>query len=286
MSISALLMIAAVFVYAYFKDLRVTASGKSEFHLLISLMLMCLALPFFQTYSLLRLQFISTILLVFGFVLSFLWMSVLSFDIWWTIRWAWVSLFYSQKLKFDCFFFWRSIQQTSDGAKRFKFYCYYVYGLLICIAILTFAPRAIGLLGLVIVAYTVAFLFVAISISDVLLLILSAINLFILSRKTNLSDHKRFEDQKTRQVSIKFEFIFWILKKVFNRFWIYIQLFVILFITSAVQLHSWLLYDEHNAVIVADALACFSVILIFIGILSRKETREFFSERYNTLTNI
>lgn len=86
MSVAAVFAAATVCVYIYFRDLRVDASGKSEFNFVISLLLMCLAFPFFQVYSLIVLQAFSTVLLVSGFILLFLWISVLSFDVWWTIR--------------------------------------------------------------------------------------------------------------------------------------------------------------------------------------------------------
>lgn len=82
---SALLTAATVFVYAHLNDLHVDASGKSEFGFVISLLLVCLGLPFFQWRSLGYVQFVASILLTVGFILSFLWMSVLSFDIWRTI---------------------------------------------------------------------------------------------------------------------------------------------------------------------------------------------------------
>lgn len=89
MIIADLFMAATVFAYAYVKGLR-TVPGRIFLFLSISM------LTVYIFYPLIVFHFMSTILeyfivfmLLSGFLNSFLWMSVISFDIWWTFRYLW-----------------------------------------------------------------------------------------------------------------------------------------------------------------------------------------------------
>lgn len=175
----------------------------------------------------------------------------------------------------------RSTRETSDSGRRFKFYCAYVFGMLGGVFVVIAVPIA-SLFDIFIISWLFVFSFAAIMTADLIFFTWSAINLLKLSRSTNVTDHKWFEDQKRRQEwhfslvdALNFFFRY--------RFWFYLQLFVISLITSVIQMHSWMLYDEYNAIIVADATVCFSTLLILLIVLTRTETRKAFTERYDQL---
>lgn len=184
----------------------------------------------------------------------------------------------------ECIFYFRSTQETSDGANRLKNYCIYCYGFTALAILATFVSSIFYshfIVVLPIIAILFGLMFAVIAIADVVFIIWSSVNVLRMSWSTNVSDHKWFEDQKRRQETILIDKLPIVNNEVFNRFWLYAQLFVILFVTSVVQMHSWLLYDAFDAVIVADALLCFSFGLIFCLFVLRKEARKAISERYD-----
>lgn len=78
----------SVFVYAFIKDLRSNNYGGSVLFILIGLFLLYVSLPLIHMNRItMTLVFSLGIYGMFvGFVLSFLWMSVLSFEVWCTIK--------------------------------------------------------------------------------------------------------------------------------------------------------------------------------------------------------
>lgn len=88
MAMSTFISIAMFCVYAFMKDVRSDVGGKSEFCFLISWLVVSVSLPIFYINSLLieAEHTNSLIFLILGFVLTNLWTSVLSFEIWWTTR--------------------------------------------------------------------------------------------------------------------------------------------------------------------------------------------------------
>lgn len=102
-------------------------------------------------------------------------------------------------------FFRRNIPQLSNGAERFRFYCYYVYGLavILVIALVIETIASLELLlwssGLRQEIFTLIFLaFYAEAIIDLVFLILAGIKLFQLSKTLSLTDHFWFEGVKER----------------------------------------------------------------------------------------
>lgn len=85
--ISVLTLSATVFVYAYVKKLR-TVPGKCFLFFAVGLLTVFLTLPLlhYDFYNDI-LHFAIAIMLTIGLEFSFLWISVMSFDIWWTFRW-------------------------------------------------------------------------------------------------------------------------------------------------------------------------------------------------------
>lgn len=85
--ISALLLGATVFVYTVFKELK-TLAGRCFLFLSASLLVIQLLLTmlFFEIQEK-KFERCFTIALSFCQEFSFLWMNVLTFDIWWTFKW-------------------------------------------------------------------------------------------------------------------------------------------------------------------------------------------------------
>lgn len=82
LAVSALLLATAIFVYFYFKELRETNHGASVKYLLIGVLFMYLSVPLLQLYGWKFTHVLGATGICIGFVLTFLWMSVLSFDLW------------------------------------------------------------------------------------------------------------------------------------------------------------------------------------------------------------
>lgn len=102
--ISVMLVAIIVFVYSYFKHLR-TVHGKSIKFFVMGVLITMTFLPTLTFWSgpLKAFAFIS---MVIGFTLSNVWMNVLSFDIWWTFKWAFIISIYLHDylIVINCFF--------------------------------------------------------------------------------------------------------------------------------------------------------------------------------------
>lgn len=88
-AVSALFLSATIFVYGCVRELR-TDHGKSLLFFLVGLLITNLCLPVvrFEDSELLSASMhdAAYLLLTTGFQFTFTWMSILSFDIWWTMR--------------------------------------------------------------------------------------------------------------------------------------------------------------------------------------------------------
>lgn len=85
-SVAALFIAATVFVYFYVKELQ-TVAGKCFSHFSIGLLVVYVFFPMVQIlpFSMMLEEFLSALIMTGAFA-AFLWMSVLSFDVWWTLR--------------------------------------------------------------------------------------------------------------------------------------------------------------------------------------------------------
>lgn len=86
MVLSLVFLLATLFVYAYFKELR-TVADKSFLCFISALTVTYAAFPYrtFYDWSDFASQY-SMWLFFVGFSCAFLWLNVLIFDIWWTFR--------------------------------------------------------------------------------------------------------------------------------------------------------------------------------------------------------
>lgn len=86
--ISSILLLTAVIVYAFVKELR-TVSGKCTIFFLLALLVVQVttALTHLGVYVLRSSDILNAIGGV-GFLFSFFWMHVLSFDVFWTFKWV------------------------------------------------------------------------------------------------------------------------------------------------------------------------------------------------------
>lgn len=86
MSSSVLFLAATIFVYVYVESIRADAAGKSLLCFLSSFLMVYACLPSRHFKAYLRLQPFVNILMNCSQVFAFIWLSVLSFDIWWTFQ--------------------------------------------------------------------------------------------------------------------------------------------------------------------------------------------------------
>jgi len=110
-------MAATVFVYAYFKELR---EEKSFLCFAVSLLVVYATYPFVRTEAF-HLRHIAPFLLTPSMVMSVLWASVLSFDIWWRFK---------------------TFQKSTDNSKRFRFYCAFTLVVFVLFILSLFAMGA------------------------------------------------------------------------------------------------------------------------------------------------
>lgn len=86
-AIAVLFLAATVFVYAYFKELRNNVNGKALLCFLVPLLVTYMFIP---TKSLDKdyyyIHILTSSFIICSLVVSFLWMNIFIFDIWWIFR--------------------------------------------------------------------------------------------------------------------------------------------------------------------------------------------------------
>lgn len=202
--ISSILLLTAVIVYAFVKELR-TVSGKCTILFLLALLVVQVttALTHLGVYVLRSSDILNAIGGV-GFLFSFFWMHVLSFDVFWTFKWVENKPSILLKLFFAwCVFFFvssRHFRRESEN-RQLKFYCFYVFALASLILLTTaaeffslkFGPK---FMNFVYSMYFIGFLMIAVV--DVLFLLLTAVKIFKLSKVSSSSESSRFTTEKDR----------------------------------------------------------------------------------------
>lgn len=95
---------------------------------------------------------------------------------------------------------YRNPQHASKGAGHFKYYCFYALGISAVVCLFLFVEDFMGAPSrsakTIIQAFVILFLLTVIT--DVVLLILSAVKLLQMARTLTVSDHKWFDEQKNR----------------------------------------------------------------------------------------
>lgn len=173
--VSMVFLGATVYAYAMSEELR-TVTGKSIMMFTISLMLVVGPITFMDS----DLRFIrrfTEFSMSTGFLMTFLWFNVLAFDCFWTFK---------------------NFRVPSETFDRFRFYCFYVFGL-----------PAVFFLLLWIISLTeshphhllfclVAIFFCGSAALDVIFLLVTGYFIFQLSKGTTTSEHSRFETERDR----------------------------------------------------------------------------------------
>lgn len=195
--ISVLILSATVFVYAYVKKLR-TVPGKCFLFFAVGLLAIFLTLPLLQ-YDFYNdvVNYIIAIVLAMGFEFSFLWISVMSFDIWWTFRWSIWILFTTLNLAKN-FFFCRDFRQMSEDKQgRFKFYCTFVGFFIASVIFVAITEILVSRLHISIYLFLL-FSFLLMAALDVIFIIITAIKIFQISKASSSSENFRFQEEKDR----------------------------------------------------------------------------------------
>ena len=256
--LSTLMSLATLIVSAYSK-VHQTVHGKCEIIFLVGIFMIYLTLlmnlySFNQPFLIFR---------VFAYFFTFLWANVLCFDIWWTFR---------------------DNIASSDDTKRFKFYCFYGFGSMpiLYLILMIFAniernfsvslSEAIGIFNFSLFNLTV--------LADLFMLGSCGVKIFRKSRIVNHHDHIWFETQTERQEELFFR---WSCdcNFLFNRFWSYIQIFLILLITWPIGYFGLFISYTFSigSHMLSDFLKLFSAIVIFMVMAGKK------FQIYNTLNN-
>lgn len=170
-----LIIVATMAVFIKSKSFE-TVAGLCELMLLFGIFLMYLgyARDHHVAYGYVG---IMSILQLAGLLLIFFWTSVLIYDSWLTFR--------HQKI-------------TEDVCGRFKIYCFFVIvGIAIIFLTVALNYFIYGDIGINVIYMTMTVLFSTIGIVDVVLLVLTGIAVFRMS-KVSTTDHSWFESEKER----------------------------------------------------------------------------------------
>jgi len=202
-----------------------------------------------DTYNIKWMLFKLDLIGAFGYMSSLLWMSVLSFDIFWTFK---------------------HFRVSSDDNQRFKFYFLYVFFVLILTLSIVlsahFFPSSIRK------DFTTKFymlLMVTSFLLSLLFLLLTGIKIFQLSKASNSSEQSRLSEEK-------------------DRFWAYVKLFVIISLTWPMETVVYFQIRSHKQLIVPDMIICFSSLLIFTILVLKKNVRDLLkkeNERFREVAN-
>lgn len=180
MSISVILLAVAISVYAYFKPLKADNQGKISICFLTGCLFTTLAIPLTRVQKDIHLMVLNLVMFVGGLIFMMMWYSVMCFDIWYTFR---------------------RLQPESDGTDRFKYYWYYIFGvlafLLLTILIAVFEVPGI-ILYIHVILLSVVIMFLSIAIASITFLIIVGVKIFRMSKSSNYSGHVWIEEQKTR----------------------------------------------------------------------------------------
>ena len=170
-----LMILATLAVYALTKSYH-TIREKSEIFLIIAILII------FFSQSLFVVSYLLTdILMAIGVCFSFLWSTILCFDLWWTFK---------------------NMNTNDDGSKRFKFYCIYGIGTLPFIVLLFYTALMIKSYLLIDFIRTVIqcffSLFIATILADLFMIVSTGYKIFQMSKASNQRYHAWFEIGKQR----------------------------------------------------------------------------------------
>ena len=181
-AISGILMILATLaVYALTNSYH-TIREKSEIFLIIGILIIFFSqLLFVVAYGHIMSHILTFILMAIGVIFTFLWSTILSFDLWWTFI---------------------NKNTNDDGSKRFKFYCIYGIGTLPFLTWLFLTIRKIQSYYKIYFIKTVFqcffALFVATILADLFMIGSTGFKIFQMSKASNQRDHAWFKNGKER----------------------------------------------------------------------------------------
>jgi len=225
---SSIFLLATILVYAFVRELR-TVSGICTIFFVTGLLVTQLSTALIHV-GLHRYYETLNFIAGFGVLFSFLWMNILSFDIYWTFR---------------------RFRDLSEENQRLKFYCYYAFGTTCLVYLLVqmyFVTASNIIEKLLYACYAVFFLM---AIFDILFLILAAIKIFRLSKVSTSSESSRYSAEK-------------------DRFWAYVELHALMLVFWPFEITTTFTFKAYNMKIVSDFIKCFSYFLVFVIFVLRK----------------
>lgn len=173
--VSLILLIATFAAYLFTPELK-TVAGRCFMYFTVSLILIYFSIHFDLDHKYFLLIENSLIL---GLVTSYFWLNVLAFDIWWTFK---------------------HFRTPTDSLKRFKFYCFYVFGSPLLFFATAFVAIQFGLHHHVhnYFVMTAALFFLVMAILDVIFMIMTGYMIFQISKASNVSENSRFDAETER----------------------------------------------------------------------------------------
>jgi hypothetical protein len=165
-----LFLIATTIYYITNKKLR-TNSGLSFLLFIIPSTVDCICLAILHESRKLG-EFLNPFLVLFGCscALTFLWMSMMNFDIFWTF----------------C-----SFRTPTENLKRFKFYCLYVAIVILTVVLAFIVPSKFAR----IIKSCLTWMFETLAVFNVIFILLTGYKIFKLSKTLHLSEQSRFKEE-------------------------------------------------------------------------------------------
>jgi hypothetical protein len=162
-------------VYAVSEKTR-SVSDRSIMMFTLSLMIIITATIFFNSnYKFMR--DMRDVVSSTGFLLTFLWFNVLSFDIFWSMK---------------------TFRAPSETMQRFKFYCCYVFVMPLIFFLLVLLSHFINRSYHYLLSHLVLFVLLGSFVLDIIFLLIAGYMIFKISKSCTTIEHARFETERDR----------------------------------------------------------------------------------------
>ena len=277
---SIIFLSAIIFVYGIVHELRSTTSGKCFLIFMSSYTLFIIGLlmaHFRMTMG------ITMCAVVVGFIFSFIWLAILIFDNWYSLKWV-KTIELSQMNNTDQYF--RNVQVTTDDAKRLKLYYQSAFTVLFIFVIVLFLANfnliARRFEGFFVGSFYIILLIIACC--EVVLIILSGIKVFELSKNQSWSENAKLAEEKKRYEEIYLlQYYFKLFIK--NRFWNTLTLCAVMLVSWPIELIGLIWDSSAESMIVSDFMKCYSSVVLFFVFVMQENVRVLLFNRYGSLKN-
>lgn len=258
---SIIVLAGTMAIYCLSQEIK-TIAGKSEFMFLLGMLLFHVCYPLIKHEVYGHMSLVLLFMLI-SLLMTYFWISILTFDIWWTFKW--VECSWNINLQWNIR---RNRQATTEDSRRFKFYCLFTFGTIAVDMTLFLLFRNYYRGHIEYVSLLMQLCYLAMAVADVILLVLTSVLVFRMSKSTRSTDHGWFETKKDRWVwSSSNRLTFY---RLTFRYFAYLGIYFIMIVTWPVEIYSVGLFYSFESKIISDVIKLFSVCVIFVILAWKK----------------